>query len=326
MEYRNLGNSGLKVSLVGLGGNNFGSRVGEEESIAIIQRALELGISYIDTSNWYGQKGLSETYIGKAIKGNRSRVVIATKFGFPMGESPNEQGGSRHHIIEAVNGSLKRLDTDYIDLYQFHRPDPFTPLEETLDALNTLVKEGKVHYIGCCNFPAWQLSDAIYVSKINHLVPFVTTQPRYNLLERDIEQELVPCCQKHGVGIIPWAPLAGGFLSGKYKKDEKAPPGSRMTWGTYRAYYTQNNFEKLEKLTIFAQEHGHSLLELAIGWLISHSWITTAILGATKVEQVSSNVAASGWRISKEEMAAINQIAGNNPVETEFGDQVKKSG
>lgn len=325
MEYRNLGNSGIKVSVIGLGGNNFGSRVGEEESIAIIRRALELDINYIDTSNWYGQKGLSETYIGKAIKDKRERVVIATKFGFPMGDGPNEQGGSRYHIIEAVNGSLKRLNTDYIDLYQFHRPDPGTPLQETLEALTTLIKEGKVRYAGCCNFPAWQLSDAMWTAKVNHLVQFVTTQPRYNLLERDIEQELVPCCQKHGIGVIPWAPLAGGFLSGKYKKGEIAPPGSRMTWGTYRNYYTQENFDKLDKLSTFAEERGHTLLELAIGWLISHPWISSAILGATKSEQVSTNVSSSNWKLTPDEVNLINQIVGNNPTETEFGDRVKKA-
>lgn len=321
MEYRNLGNSGLQVSAVGLGGNNFGSRVGEKESIEIIQHALDLGINYIDTADWYGQRGLSETCIGKAIKGRRSQVLIATKFGFPMGEGPNESGGSRYHVIDAVNNSLKRLDTDYIDLYQFHRPDPNTPLEETLDILTTLVKDGKVRYIGCCNFPAWQLGDALWISKVKNLMQFITVQSRYNLLERSIEQELVPCCKQHQVGIIPWAPLAGGFLSGKYKRDEKLPPGSRMTWGSYSMFFNEENFDKLDKLQIFAQGHGHSLLELAIGWLLYQPWLSTAILGATKLEQVSMNISSANWKLTADEIDIIRQIVGNDPQEIIFGDK-----
>ncbi len=215
MEYRRLGNSGLRVSQVGLGGNNFGGRANEQVSINVINHALDMGINFIDTADSYIE-GRSEELVGKAVKGKRSQVIIATKFGNPRSVGPSEQPGSRNHIMTALEASLKRLSTDYIDLYYLHYPDSGTPIEETLRTLDDMVRAGKVRYIACSNFAAWQLSNAIWTSKFDNLVSFIAVQSKYNLLDRSIEQELVPCCQAYGAGVIPWGPLASGFLIGKY--------------------------------------------------------------------------------------------------------------
>lgn len=306
MEYRMLGKSGLKVSEIGLGGNNFGGRVGEQESISVIRHALELGINFIDTADVYSQ-GRSEEFVGKAVKGKRSEVIVATKFGGAMGEGPNERGASRYHIVKAIDASLKRLDTDYIDLYYIHRPDPTTPIEETLRTLDSLIRAGKVRYIGCSNFTAWQLCEALWTSKVNNLESFVAVQSQYNLLDRSIESELVPCCQAYGVGVIPWGPLAGGFLTGKYHRGKAAPSGARLADPRSRSsqVLTEANFDKLDKLQAFAAKHGHSVGELATAWLLSHSWLTSVIAGATKPEQVAANVTAAGWRLTAPEVAQL---------------------
>ncbi len=306
MEYRVLGKSGLKVSEIGLGGNNFGGRVGEQESISVIHRALELGINFIDTANTYSQ-GRSEEFVGKGIKGKRSEVIIASKVGFPMGDGPNELGASSYHIMNAVEASLKRLKTDYIDLYYIHRPDPTTPIEETLRTLNDLVRTGKVRYIGCSNFAAWQLCEAMWTSRVNKLEPFVVVQSQYNLLDRNIESELVPCCQAYGVGVVPWGPLASGFLTGKYNRGKPAPDGTRLSSPRSRSnqILTEANYDKLDKIQVFATERGRSAGELAIAWLLSHPWLSSVIAGATKPEQVSANVAAAEWRLTPQEMAQL---------------------
>lgn len=312
MEYRKLGNSDLEVSEVSLGANNFGWRVDEQTSISIISCALDLGINFIDTADWYGQRGRSEEFVGKGVKNKRSQVIIATKFGQPMGDSPNERGGSRHHIMQAVDASLRRLNTDYIDLYQIHIPDPTTPIEETLQALDELVQGGKVRYIGCSNFAGWQLCEALWTSKVNNLASFVTVQSGYSLLDRAIEQELVPCCQAYGIGVIPWGPLAGGILTGKYHRVKTAPPGSRIAdpYGLpYRQIFTDATFDKLDKLKAFAAKRGHSMTELAIAWLLSHSWLSTVITGATKIEQITANVAAAGWKLTPEEVSQLDQLS-----------------
>ncbi len=312
MEYRKLGNSDLEVSEVSLGANNFGWRVDEQTSISIISCALDLGINFIDTADWYGQRGRSEEFVGKGVKNKRSQVIIATKFGQPMGDSPNERGGSRHHIMQAVDASLRRLNTDYIDLYQIHIPDPTTPIEETLQALDELVQGGKVRYIGCSNFAGWQLCEALWTSKVNNLASFVTVQSGYSLLDRAIEQELVPCCQAYGIGVIPWGPLAGGILTGKYHRVKAVPPGSRIAdpYGLpYRQIFTDATFDKLDKLKAFAAKRGHSVTELAIAWLLSHSWLSTVITGATKIEQITANVAAAGWKLTPEEVSQLDQLS-----------------
>jgi len=311
MEYRKLGNSGLKVSEIGLGGDTFGKWVDEQTSIAIINHALDLGTNFIDTADVYGGRGQSEEFVGKAVKDKRSQVLIATKFGMTMGEGPNEGGGSRHHIMSAVDASLKRLNTDYIDLYQIHWPDLTTPIEETLRALDDLVHAGKVRYIGCSNFAAWQLCEALWISKVNNLRSFVTVQPRYNFIDRHIEQDLVPCCQAYGIGVIPWYPLAAGFLTGKYRRGEAPSAGTRFGSDprTYTQILSDANFDKLAKLQTFASQRGHSVAELAIAWLLSHPWVSTVIAGATKIEQLSANVAAAEWKLTANEVAKLEKIS-----------------
>ncbi len=313
MEYRNLGSSGLKVSFLGLGANNFGWWLDERSSDVVINHALELGINFIDTADMY-DKGQSEEYIGRTLKGKRTEVVIATKFAAVMGEGLNDGGGSRWYIMRAVEASLKRLKTDYIDLYQMHNPDPTTPIEETLRALDDLVKAGKVRYIGCSNFLGWQLSEALWTSRVNNLNSFVTAQTKYNIIERHIEQELVPCCKAHGIGVIPWGPLAGGFLTGKYHRREKSPTpatdekGSKVFIPIYKNVMVDTNWERLGKLEAFAKTRGHKVSELAIAWLLSHPWLSTVIAGATKPEQLDANVAGANWKLSAEEVAHVEQI------------------
>ncbi len=313
MEYRTLGKSGLKVSVLGLGANNFGWWIDEPSSAAVINHTLEIGINYIDTADMY-DNGRSEEFIGRILKGRRKEVLVATKFGMPMGESINDRGGSRWYIMRALEASLKRLQTDYVDLYQMHQPDPTTPIEESLRALDDLVKSGKVRYIGCSNFAGWQLSDALWTSRINSLNSFVTVQSKYNLLERQIEQELVPCCKVHGVGVIPWGPLAGGFLTGKYRRGEQPPPpaqGARPAKAflpLYRTVMTDANWERLGKLDTFVRARGHKVAELAIAWLLSHSWLCTVIAGATKPEQLDANLIGAEWKLTSEEVTYIEQI------------------
>lgn len=310
MEYRKLGNSGLKVSEIGLGSNNFGWRMDEQTSIDVINHAVDMGVNFIDTADVYG-RGQSEEFVGKAVKDKRSQVIIATKFASPMGDSPNDRGGSRYYIMKAVEASLSRLQTDYIDLYQMHRADPTTPIEETLRALDALVRAGKVRYVGCSNFAAWQLCEALWTSKVNSLESFVTVQPQYNLLNRSIEQELAPCCQAYGIGVIPYSPLASGFLTGKYHRGGEVPAGTRLASNPAMQgrVLTGSNFHVLERVETFAAERGHSVGELAIAWLLSRPWLSSVIAGATKTEQVSANIAAADWKLTAEEVAELDQMA-----------------
>ncbi|MDP6127075.1 MAG: aldo/keto reductase [Dehalococcoidales bacterium] len=309
MEYRRLGSTGLKVSEIGLGGNNFGWWADEQTSIPVIKHALEAGINFIDTADMY-DRGNSEEFVGKAIKGRRSEVIVATKFSSSMGDGPNEKGGSRYYIMKAVEASLKRLQTDYIDLYQMHFPDTGTPIEETLRVLDDLIRSGKVRYIGCSNFSSWQLCEALWTSRVNNLHSFVTVQPQYSLLSRQIEQELVPCCQSYGIGVIPYSPLAGGFLTGKYRKGEEPPSDGRLSKPGPASGRILNdpNWEKLAKLEAFATGHGHTVGELAIAWLLSKPYVSTIIAGVRKPEQVSANVAAAEWKLTDEETNEVDAI------------------
>ena len=309
MEYRSIGKSGLKVSEIGLGTNSFGNRADEQTSISVIEHALELGINLIDTAEMYAQ-GRSEEIVGKALKGKRPQVIIATKFGYPTSIGPRERGGSRNYIMKAVEHSLKSLNTEYIDLYYFHYPDPETPIEETLRAMDDLVRSGKVRYIGCSNFAAWQLCEALWTSKLHDLEPFIAVQSRYNLLDRNIEREVVPCCQAFGVGVVPWGPLASGFLTGRFRRGEKIPEEARLANppAIYQDVLSDTNFDKLARLGDFAEERGHSVGELAIAWLLSHSWLSSVITGATRIEQLSQNVATTDWKLTAEDTAQLDAL------------------
>lgn len=309
MEYRRLGKSGLKVSEVGLGCNNFGSRADEATSLNVINSALASGINLIDTAESYS-KGRSEEIVGKAVKGKRTQVIIATKFGYPNSVGPTEQGGSRSYIVKALEGSLKRLNTDYIDLYYHHHNDPATPVEETLRALENLVHDGKVRYIACSNYAAWQLCEAAWTAKTHNLNSFIAVQPKYNMLDRSIEKELVPCCQANDIGVIPWGPLASGFLTGKYQRGQAIPAGARLAnpWPIYNDILTDANFDRLARLEAFARERGHSVSELAIAWLLAHPWLGSVIAGAMSTEQLAENVIAVGWKLSADDMNQLNKI------------------
>ena len=310
MEYNKLGNSGIQVSRLGLGTNNFGWRNDEESAIAVVNQALELGINFIDTADIYG-RGKSEEFIGQAIKGRRSQVIVATKFGYKIGKGPNDKGASRAYIIRSVEASLRRLQTDYIDLYQIHVPDPLTPVAETMRTLDDLVRSGKVRYIGCSNFAAWQLCEALWVSRSEHLNPLISVQPRYNLLDRQIESELVPCCQAYDIGIIPWGPLIGGFLTGKYRQGEPAPADSRLSQPLplYDKIMTDENWQKLAKLEAFATQREHTVGELAIAWLLAKPCVSTVIAGARKPEQLTANVTALEWELSAAEVSEVDDIS-----------------
>jgi aryl-alcohol dehydrogenase-like predicted oxidoreductase len=311
MEYRHLGRSGLQVSVVGLGCNNFGMRCDFDQSKAVVNQALEAGITLFDTADVYGGQGRSEEFLGKLLKGHRQDVVIATKFGMKMGEGPHKSGGSRKYIMSAVEDSLRRLDTDYIDLYQMHRPDPETPIEETLRALDDLVRSGKVRYIGNSNYAGWQTAEAHYVAKHAGLSPFISAQNEYNLLDRRIEGELVPACNAYGLQILPFFPLASGFLTGKYRQGQDLPAGTRLANAGPMAarVLTDKNYEMLGKLEAFAEARGKTMLDLAIGWLASLSHVGSVIAGATKPEQIDQNVAAGAWRLTPEELAEVDAIS-----------------
>ena len=313
MEYRRLGSSGLKVSTVGLGTNNFGGRIDAERSAAVLRQCIEEGINFIDTANIYG-RSVSEQHIGETVKGIRSQALIATKVSGAMGDGPNDKGNSRYHIMEQVEASLRRLQTDYIDLYQIHFTDHSTPIEETLRALDDLVHQGKVRYIGCSNFASWQVCEAYWTSKALNLNSFVSVQPEYSMLNRDVERELVPFCEAYNVGVIPYFPLAGGFLTGKYQQGQPVPEGTRLA-GNERAQQrtlTERNFAFLSRLESYAEERGHPIVELAIAWLLGKSIVSSVIAGATRPEQVTANAKAADWHLTPEEMEDVGRILREN--------------
>lgn len=310
MEYRQLGNSGLQVSTIGLGTNNFGMRLDAAQTALIVNHALDVGINMIDTANSYG-KGLSEEYIGKALKGKRDQAVLATKVSSRMNEGPNNAGNSRRHIIAEVEASLRRLDTDYIDLYQIHWWDSNTPLEETLRTLDDLVSQGKIRYAGSSNFSAWHACEAAWTAQSLGVTSLVSTQPRYSMMDRVVEVELVPFCQKYGVGILPYYPLENGFLTGKYRRNEDAPAGTRLA-ANDRGMFTDKNFDVLDGLIAFAEARDHTVLDLAFSWLLANKAVSSVIAGATKIEQVITNSKAAAWDLTTEEVDEVNGILGAN--------------
>lgn len=310
MQKRKLGNSGLEVSLVGLGTNNFGGRIDLEASRLVVDKALDLGVTLIDTADVYGNRGGSEECLGKILGPRRKDIVLATKFGLPMDAAGKLRGASRRYIMQAIEASLRRLKTDWIDLYQVHRPDPQTPIEETLRALDDLVQAGKVRCIGCSNFSAAQLEAALGTSARHHLASFITCQDEYSLLERGLEKDLLPALRKHDLGLLPYFPLASGLLTGKYKHGAPMPEGARLSKDPPRAGSVLNarNWRIVEALDAFAAARGHTLLELAMGWLASQPYVPSIIAGATRPEQVEQNVAAVGWALSAVELAEIDRI------------------
>ena len=309
MEYKSLGASGLQVSAVGLGCNNFGMRIDKEKSAEVVARALELGINFFDTADIYGGT-LSEQFLGEALGERRQHVIVATKFGGPTGEGPGNRGGSRGYIMQAVEASLRRLNTDYIDLYQYHFRDPKTPIEESLRAMDDLVRSGKVRYIGASNMPAWQAVEAHWVAKSEHLNSFITAQNEYSLIDRRAERELMPACRQHGIGILPYFPLASGLLTGKYSRSEAPAEDTRIgAWGARgQELLTDRNFDIVEGLQKFAAERGKNLLDVAIGWLAGQDVVSSVIAGATQPEQVEQNAAAADLHLSPEELAEIDTI------------------
>lgn len=312
MEYRRLGRSGLEVSAIGLGTNNFGNRdrwpfhMDAESSAAVIDRALDLGINMIDTANAYGD-GASEEHIGKALKGKRHLAIVATKVWSRMADGPNQAGSGRLHITREVENSLRRLQTDYIDLYQLHSTDPDTPIEETLRTLDDLVYQGKVRYVGCSNFASWQLCEAVWTSRSQGLVSPVSEQPRYNMLERQKEAEVIPFCKEYGIGLLPYFPLFHGLLTGKYRRGQPPPEGSRLA-SEDRGVLTDANFDRVESLESFAARHDKTILELAFAWLLANPAVSSVIAGATSPRQVEVNAGTHDWHLTDKDMIEIDAL------------------
>ena len=312
MILRNLGKSGLRVSLVGLGCNNFGMKLDVEGTRKVVHKALDLGITLFDTADVYGGAGGSETCLGQVLGERRKDIVLATKFANKMGDDETKKGASRRYVVSAVEASLRRLQTDWIDLYQQHVPDPLTPIEETLRALEDLVRSGKVRYVGCSNFKAWQMVDAQWTARTAGLGSFVSIQDEYSLVMRDIEQELLPAAEAHGLGLLPYFPLASGLLTGKYKRNEAQPENARLTLVKRLAdrYMTEANWATVEKLQDFCDQRGHSMVELAFSWLAARPQVSSVIAGATTPEQIEQNVKAADWALGAEDLAEIDKITG----------------
>jgi aryl-alcohol dehydrogenase-like predicted oxidoreductase len=311
MKMRNLGKSGLQVSLVGLGCNNFGGRLDLAATRKVVHRALDLGITLFDTADIYGERGRSEEYLGESLGDRRKDIVLATKFAMAMDDAGTRKGASRRYILSAVEASLKRLKTDWIDLYQLHQPDPLTPIEETLRTLDDLIRHGKVRYIGCSNLPAWQVVEALWTAEHAMLYSFVSCQDEYSLVVREPERELIPAMQRFGLGLLPYFPLASGLLTGKYQRNAPMPEGARLT-GTKRLadrYLTEANWRIVERLEEFCVRRGRTLLELAFSWLAGRPMVASVIAGATRPEQVEANVRAVEWNLTAEDVAEIERLS-----------------
>lgn len=309
MEYRQLGHAGVRVSVIGLGGNRFGSEeVPQSEVTRIIDRALEAGVNFIDTANIYNE-GRSEETLGQALKGRMHRVVIATKFSYPRKTSANSWGASRYHMMQSIEKSLRRMQTDHVDLYYCHRWDDTTPIDETLRGLDDLIRMGKVCYIGASAYASWQLAHANVLAELKGWSRFVVLQSEYNMLKRDVEREVLPYCRAHGVGFVPYYPLAGGFLTGKYEMGKPPPAGSRgESARNVREFMNPRNFSVLGKLAAWAKDHGRGLNELAQAWLLAQPSVCSVITGAKNVEQVTSNVKAGDWALGAEQLKEIDAI------------------
>ena len=317
MDFRYVGRSGLRVSTLGIGCNNFGGRNDEASSRKVIDAALDAGVNFFDTADVYPltQPGASEEIIGRALGARRKDVIVATKFGLPLDGSSRPPNGSRSYVISAVEASLRRLNTDFIDLFQYHFPDPHTPVEETLRALDDVVRQGKVRYIGISNMATWQVVDALHASGAVGIERFISSQNQYSLLVRDVEAELMPALSHHGLGLLPFFPLAGGFLSGKYRRNVALPAGARLTKSQLLAgmFLNDKNYESIERLDSFCESRSITMLQLAFRWLLAHDVVPSVIAGASTPEQVKQNAEAVAGRLSEEDMAEIEKIADNAP-------------
>ena len=310
MEYRNMGRTGLKVSEICMGTMTFGSGTDEDDAGRMVDRAIDVGINFFDTANSYGG-GESEVSLGKALEGKRDQAVVATKIFNPMGPGPNDSGMSRVHIMQAVEASLRRLRMDYLDLYYIHHVDTETPLEEMLCALDDLVRQGKVRYTACSNYQAWRLMKALWISDVERLASIDCYQPLYNLVVRDIEQELIPICQNEGLGVVVWSPLAGGFLSGKYKPGERVLAGTRSAddWAYPQQYFAGNADATLQVLTEVAGDLGRSPAQVAFRWCLEQPGITAAIVGARTVAHLDDNLQAADFRLEGEVLERLNAVS-----------------
>lgn len=310
MDIRNLGGSGLRVSAIGLGCNNFGQRTDAETSKKVIHKAIDLGVTLFDTADIYAGQGGSETVLGNVLGDRRKDIVLATKFSKPMAADGTKQGASRHYIMAAVEASLTRLKTDWIDLYQQHDYDELTPIDETLRALDDLIRQGKVRYIGNSNFPAWRIAEAEYVARALGTERYVSCQDEYSLVVRGIEKDLLPAAEEYNLGLLPFFPLASGLLTGKYQRGTEAPSNTRFAKmpAIRDRYFTDTNLDIVDKLKAFAEARGHALLELAFSWLAVRPQVSSVIAGATTPEQVEQNVKAASWRLTDEDMAEIDKI------------------
>ncbi|WP_319459808.1 aldo/keto reductase [Micromonospora sp. RTP1Z1] len=313
MTFRRLGDSGLVVSVVGIGCNNFGRKLDLDGTRAVVDAALDAGINFFDTADIYGEpQGASEELLGQALKGRRDDVVVATKFGMDMhGLNGPDHGarGARRYIARAVEASLRRLDTDHIDLYQMHEPDPGTPIDETLAALDDLVRAGKVRYLGNSNFAGWQIADADWTASSQGRARFISAQNHYSLLERSVEAEVIPACERFGLGMLPFFPLANGLLTGKYKRSEAPPAGSRLAGGgRYAERLAAADWDTIEALEAYAAARGITLLQVAIGGLAARPAVTSVIAGATTPEQVRANAEAGTWQPTDEDLDALDAI------------------
>jgi aryl-alcohol dehydrogenase-like predicted oxidoreductase len=312
MTYRPLGDSGLMVSAVGIGCNAFGRRVDIDGVREILGAAQDVGVTLLDTADVYGGGGTSEEMIGEALRGRRDDFVVATKFGMDMGGANGEDHGvrgSRHYVRRAVEGSLRRLRVDHLDLYQLHEPDEVTPIEETLSALTDLVREGKVRYVGCSNFEGWRIADADWTARTAGLERFVSVQNRYSLLHRDLEAEVAPAAEQFGLGILPYFPLEYGLLTGKYRRGEDAPAGSRATSG-HSTWLDEADWDRIEALASYADARDLSLLDVAIAGLAAAPAVTSVIAGATRGDQVRANAAAVRWEPGPDDLAELDLITG----------------
>jgi aryl-alcohol dehydrogenase-like predicted oxidoreductase len=310
MEYRRLGQSGLKVSEICLGTMTFGHGTDAEEAQRMVSLALDAGVNMFDTANSYGD-GQSETMLGAALKSRRDQAILATKVFNPTGSGPNDSGSSRLHILRAVEDSLRRLQTDYIDLYYIHHVDDETPLDETLRALDDLVHQGKVRYVGCCNYEAWRLCEALWISDTRNLARFVVYQAQYSLVVRDIEEEQVPLCLRKGLGVVAWSPLAGGFLSGKYQPGERVLAGTRSAegWVFPERYLAAGADHTLGTLLQVAADLGRSPAQVALRWVLEQPAVSAAIVGARTAAQLQDNLQAAGWRLQGEALQRLNDAS-----------------